>query len=99
LKQALLTALAQADVEEAFRWYESQRQGLGFAFRHAVDIAVAAIEVNPEAYTVVHRQTRRILLPKFPYGLYYRVLADNVVVVGCIHARRHPRVWRARGAG
>lgn len=99
MKPALLTTLAEADVEEAFRWYESQRPGLGSAFRHALDIAVAAIEIHPEAYPVVHRQTRRILLPKFPYGLYYRVFDENVVVVGCIHAKRHPRVWRARGAG
>jgi toxin ParE1/3/4 len=99
LKPVLLTSLAEADVEEAFRWYETQRPGLGLAFRHAVDIAVAAVESNPEAYTVVHRQTRRVLLPKFPYALYYRILTEDVVVIGCIHARRHPRTWRARGAG
>jgi len=99
LKQALLTPLVEADVQEAFRWYESQRPGLGLAFRHAVDIAVAAIEANPEAYTTVHRQTRRVLLPKFPYALCYRVLAENLLVIGCIHAKRHPRTWRPRGTG
>jgi plasmid stabilization system protein ParE len=85
-----------ADVEEAFQWYESQRPGLGAAFRHAVDIAVAAVESNPEAYAVIHRNTRRVLLPKFPYGLFYRVLGDALVVVACIHAKRHPRIWRKR---
>ena len=99
MKPAVFTPAAEADVEEAFQWYEAQRQGLGGAFRHALDIAVAALESNTEAYPVVHRDTRRVLLPRFPYGLYYRVVGENVVVVGCIHAKRHPRVWRSRGAG
>jgi len=99
LKPALFTSAAEADVEEAFRWYESQRQGLGPAFRHAVDIAVAAVQSNPESYAVIHRDTRRVLLPKFPYCLYYRVAGEAVVVVGCLHAKRHPRIWRSRRAG
>ena len=99
MKPALFTPAAEADVEEAFDWYESQRPGLGPRFRHAVDIAVAAVERNPEAYAVVHRDTRRVLLPKFPYGLYYREIGEAVVVVACIHAKRHPKTWRSRGAG
>lgn len=96
MKPALFTSAAEADVEEAFQWYDSQRPGLGAAFRHALDIAVAAVESNPEAYAVIQRETRRALLPKFPYGLFYRVLDDTIVVVACMHAKRHPRVWRTR---
>jgi plasmid stabilization system protein ParE len=99
VKPALFTPAAEADIKEAFDWYEAQRQGLGAAFRHALDIAVAALESNTEAYPVVHRDTRRVLLPRFPYGLYYRVVGEEVVVVGCIHAKRNPRIWRHRGAG
>ena len=40
-------------MEEAFQWCESQRAGLGAAIRHAIDIAVAAVESNPEAYAVM----------------------------------------------
>jgi plasmid stabilization system protein ParE len=96
LKPALFTSAAEVDVEEAFGWYESQRPGLGAAFRHALDIAVGAVVSNPEAYAVVYRQTRRVLLPKFPYGLFYRVQDDVVVVIACVHAKRHPRIWRSR---
>ncbi len=96
MKPALFTAEAEADVEEAFEWYEAQRPGLGAAFRRALDIAVAAVENHAEAYAVIHRSTRRVLLPRFPYGLYYRVLEQNIVVVACMHAKRHPRTWRSR---
>ncbi len=96
MKPALFTPEAEADVEEAFEWYEAQRPGLGPAFRRALDIAVAAVENQPEAYAVIHRNTRRVLLPRFPYGLYYRVLEQNVAVVACIHGKRHPKTWRPR---
>jgi plasmid stabilization system protein ParE len=96
VKPVLFTAAAEADVEEAYRWYENQRQGLGAAFLHALDVAVSAVESRPEMYRVLHRNTRRVLLPKFSYGLYYRVMEESVLVVGCVHAKRHPRVWRSR---
>lgn len=96
MKPAVFTSEAQADVEEAFAWYEEQRLGLGEAFRRAVDLAVESIEAHPEAYAILHRKTRRVLLPRFPYGLYYRVLDRNIVVVACLHGKRHPRTWRSR---
>jgi len=96
VKPVLFTPAAEADVEEAFEWYEAQGPGLGVAFRRALDIAVAAVESQPEAYAVIHRNTRRALLPRFPYGLYYRVLEQNVAVVACIHGKRHPKTWRSR---
>ncbi len=96
MKPVLFTPAAEADVEEAFEWYEAQGPGLGVAFRRALDIAVAAVESQPEAYAVIHRNTRRALLPRFPYGLYYRVLEQNVAVVACIHGKRHPKTWRSR---
>lgn len=96
MKPALFTSEAEADLQEALQWYEVQRPGLGAAFRRAVDIAVAAVEERPEAYAVIHRDTRRVLLPRFPYGLYYRVLERNIAVVACMHAKRDPRKWRSR---
>ena len=51
---------------------------------------------NPDAYPVLHRDTRRILLDHFPYGLYYRVVGDRLVVVACMHAARHPTRWQSR---
>jgi plasmid stabilization system protein ParE len=96
VKLVLFTPAAEADVEEAFAWYEAQRPGLGEAFRRALDVAVASIEEHPEAYAVLHRETRRVLLPTFPYGLYYRVLESGLLVIACMHGKRHPRTWRSR---
>lgn len=83
-------------VDAAYEWYENQRQGLGSAFRLAIDAAVELIAANPSASPVVRRSIRRVLLRRFPYALFYRVVGDEVVVEACIHAKQHPRAWRSR---
>ena len=96
MKPAFFTPAAEADVQEAFEWYEAQRAGLGEAFRRALNIGVSSVQQQPDGYAVVHRDSRRFLLPTFPYGLYYRVMEESIVVVACMHGKRHPRTWRSR---
>jgi hypothetical protein len=45
----------------------------------------------------LQRATRRALIPRrFPYGLFYRVYGDTIVIVACLHAKRDPRQWQRR---
>jgi plasmid stabilization system protein ParE len=96
VREAVFRAAAAADVEEAYRWYEERREGLGAEFLVAVEAALRLITEHTEAAPVVYRDTRRLLLRRFPYGLHYRLVGEQVVVVACFHASRNPRVWRDR---
>lgn len=96
MKPLVFRVAAAADLEEAYRWYERQRRSLGEDFLSAVQAAIETVASNPEAHPVLHRDTRRILLRRFPYGLYYRVLDAEIVVVACFHAKRDPKTWRSR---
>lgn len=87
---------AAADIEEAFLWYEGQRPGLGDEFRQELKAALDRITASPELYQVLHRETRRALIRRFPYCLFYRVYPEAIVVVAVMHARRNPRRWRSR---
>jgi plasmid stabilization system protein ParE len=88
---------AVADIEEAAVWYERQQSGLGEGFLAAVSDALVLITANPQLGPAIHRETHRVLLRRFPYGLYYRVLDGRILVVACMHARRDPQRWRSRG--
>jgi toxin ParE1/3/4 len=96
VSRAILRPAAAADVEEAWRWYESRREGLGDELLSAVGEALEAILAHPEAAPVVHRDVRRRLLGRFPYGLFYRLIEGRVVVVACFHASLSPKRWRTR---
>ena len=87
---------AESDLVEAFRWYESKRIGLGTDFLEAVSHAFERLSDRPLRYAVVHRQTRRVLLRRFPYAVLYTVRDDDVYVLGILHQRRNPRVAKAR---
>ena len=76
---------AAADLDEAFLWYEAQREGLGEEFLNAVTRVMDALAESPRQYPVVHRDTRRALVRRFPYSVFYRVMRSDVVVVACFH--------------
>lgn len=96
MKSPIFRPAAAADVEEAYLWYENQRPGLGEEFLAAIKETIETLTANPEGFSVVHRQTRRALLRRFPYGIYFRIIDDQIVIVACMHGRRNPRRWQSR---
>ena len=87
---------AAADIDEAFLWYEGQRPDLGHEFLAAAQTLIDAVAQYPLRYPVVRRNTRRALLRRFPYAIYFRIYDEAIVVVACMHGRRNPRRWQAR---
>lgn len=87
---------AQEEALEARDWYEVHRLGLGRQFVDAVDVAVAAIAERPLGFPRVHGEIRRAVLRRFPYAVFFRLAADQIVVLGVLHGHRDPRTWQSR---
>lgn len=87
---------AEADLADAAAWYEEQRLGLGQEFLDRVLSAFGSIAERPIMYPTVHRRTRRALMHRFPFGIYYRIETDSIVVVAVMHGSRNPRLWKER---
>jgi toxin ParE1/3/4 len=96
--QLVVRRPAKADVRSAARRYEVQRPGLGREFVAEVDATLGHVAENPLQYQVLHRETRRAIVHRFPYGVFYRVEASNIVVFCVSHLHRDPASWKARGA-
>jgi len=94
--RAYLRPEAEADIEEAAAWYEKQLEGLGYEFLDEVLSVFETISCNPGMYPVVHRHTRRALIHRFPFGIYYRIEGKMIVVVAVMHGSRHPKRWQKR---
>jgi plasmid stabilization system protein ParE len=41
----------------------------------------------------VHGEVRRAMVSRFPYAVFYRVEAKQVVVLTVLHTARDPRLW------
>ena len=95
-REVRFTALAARDVTSAGDWYEGQRSGLGGELKQIVDRTLGVIRQVPEAGPVVLKDIRRMLLPRFPYALYYRLTDEAIEIRACLHSRRDPKRWRRR---
>jgi plasmid stabilization system protein ParE len=87
---------AQAELEDAFVWYEEQRSGLGSEFLDEVARVFRVVEEAPEHYPIVRGVTRRALVHRFPFGVFYILGPDRVAVTAVLHGRRDPRRWQQR---
>jgi plasmid stabilization system protein ParE len=87
---------AEAEIEEAFGWYELQRPGLGRQFLVAIDDAREQASGRPFSFPTVLRRTRRTVIRRFPYLVFYVVEQDRILVTGVFHAYRDPGAWSDR---
>ena len=84
---------AQAEVDDAVLWYDSQTQGLGLQFLDDLDRAIRRIVAFPLSHADIEEDLRRCLLSRFPYGIIYGLDFGTVVIVAVAHLHREPRYW------
>jgi toxin ParE1/3/4 len=87
---------ARVELREARLWYEERSPLSAVAFAQEVDVAVSRIAETPMRYPVAEHGTRRVVLDRFPYNVFYRVGTEEIVVVAIAHQRRRPGYWRGR---
>jgi len=86
---------ARLEFDEAVDWYNTQA-GLGAAFISAVNNTLDSLCSDPESYPKVHRDTRRISVPRYPYSIFFRELQDDILILAVFHHSRNPEEWQAR---
>jgi plasmid stabilization system protein ParE len=87
---------AIADVSGTREWYRLQSNNLDLDFLEALSAVIARIGDAPEQFPVIHRNTRRAFVRRFPYAVFFRVVTDGVVILAVLHQARSPDVWRRR---
>jgi len=87
---------AEADIERAYDWYETQETGLGRDFVRAIRVANRAIAEQPEIYPLRSDGVRRYLLTRFPYAMYHRYDEHAVHIIMVFHGSQHPDRLKAR---
>ncbi len=90
--------VAEAELDNTIKYYESEQPGLGARFRDEVSRAVSRITAYPSAYQMLSRRTRRCLIAKFPYGIIFQhnTSENEVLVIAIAHLHRKPDYWLSR---
>ena len=76
------------EMQEAFQWYEGRQEGLGDDFTAEVEKALERLLRSPTSYGIVFHGMRRMAVTRFPYGVYYLVRSEVVLIVAVFHSRR-----------
>jgi plasmid stabilization system protein ParE len=87
---------AKLEVQETFDYYEEKSKGLGLEFMRSLDAGMQSIKRNPLAYQKVYEETRRVLLRKFPYAIFYIAETNRITVLACFHQKRSEIDWLRR---
>lgn len=87
---------ARMELREARLWYEERSPLSAVAFAQEVDGAVSRIAETPMRYPMAEHGTRRVVLQRFPYNVFYRVGTEEIVVVAVAHQKRRPGYWSGR---
>jgi len=90
---------AENDVEAAVAWYSSERAALALAFVDNLDQLLLRLRETPLQFPEVAVGVRRALMARFPYGVFFQVVAEQVVILGVLHLHRNPSTWRSRRGG
>ena len=87
--------LAEAEALEARAWYAGHSETTAGRFSADLAATIRRVAEHPLAFERVRGETRRAVLHRFPYAVYYRIDSD-VVVVLAVHGRQDPARWHAR---
>ncbi len=75
-------------MNDAKKWYDAQRPGLGDELLDEIGLAIKPLGENPGRRPVYYNGFRRLLTRRFSYKLFYRVENDRVIVFRILHAKR-----------
>ncbi len=89
---------AEAELAAAATWYEARGRGLGFQLLAAVEADVERIAHAPEAFPLwlEGRPYRKLVIHRFPYIMFFRLVGDEIEIVALAHAKRSPGYWLDR---
>jgi plasmid stabilization system protein ParE len=95
-RRLIIRPEAEAEMADAFDWYEDRVPGLGADFTLCLDAVFSAIVRSPQQFPRVHRIVRRALTRRFPYEVFFVEDAERIVVLSVFHAKRNPKRWQER---
>ncbi|MGA3372559.1 MAG: type II toxin-antitoxin system RelE/ParE family toxin [Terracidiphilus sp.] len=95
-KRLRIHSQAQQEINEAFDWYFKRSPEAAEAFLTEIGASMAQIASHPLLYPPYTKNTRRRVLPGFPYSVIFQEKDEIILIVAVAHAKRRPGYWRKR---
>ena|SRR5437867_597715 len=87
---------ALAELRSAVSWYFERNQTAAVKFAQEIEEAVELIRDSPDRWSVGEYNTRKFVLRRYPFLIFYRELPEVIQVLAVSHGRRRPGYWQHR---
>jgi plasmid stabilization system protein ParE len=86
---------AERDLEEGYRFYETQSPGLGSYFLDSLYSDIDSLSYFEGIHRIVFGY-HRLLSRRFPFAVYYKIVEGEVLVMAVLDCRRNPSWTREK---
>ncbi len=87
---------ASVELDEAIDFYEERQPGLGLDLKQEILHGISSIADAPDRWPAHRHGTRKYLLHRFPFHIFYLSLSDCIWIVAVAHCSRKPDYWKER---
>lgn len=87
----LIRKEAEQDIANARFWYQQRSPQAAQQFVTALNHTLTRITEFPHAFPSAGKHTRRALLARFPYTVYFHEAGDRIEVHAVFHQSRTPQ--------
>lgn len=87
---------AKEELFKAIKYFEECRSVLGLEFSKEVFSTIQRILHFPSAWSKFSENTRRCLTTRFPYGVIYQVIEEEILIIAVMQLNREPHYWEKR---
>jgi len=94
--ELIIRSSAQRDIAHLALRYNRKESGLGEWFIICLDAALQGLTRNAEIYRIVRHEYRKVLVKRFPVGVFYIVRGQAVYVDAVMDLRSDPKQIESR---
>jgi plasmid stabilization system protein ParE len=87
---------AEIEFNHAIDYYEECQKHLGLEFAQEVYATIHRIIDFPDAWQPMTDKTRRCLTNRFPFGIVYQHLNNEIIIIAIMHQHQKPSYWKNR---
>lgn len=95
-REVILHIEAEVEILQALEWYAERSAIAARAFVHELSRVVSLAVSSPETWPKAVGNTRRIVFPRYPFDLVFRLRGETLEIVAVVHQRRRPGYWADR---
>jgi hypothetical protein len=87
---------ADIEIQSGFARFEDVQEGRGAIFMTCLDATFTLLRSHPRIGPVYERPYRRLLVRRFPYGVFYEIQPGRLVIVAVLDLRQDPAAIHRR---